>query len=562
MDTGVEAGRYAAFISYSHKDAAAARALHARLERYRIPKRLVGTPGDHGPVPAGLTPIFRDRDELPAAGDLSEKVRGALAASDSLVVLCSPYSAGSIWVAREIAAFRELNPDRPILAAVVAGEPSECFPAGLGGTDAAGAAVEPLAADLRKAGDGRRLGFLKLVAGLTGVGLDALVQRDAARAMRRVTAVTLTALAATLVMAVLTVIAFTARQEADRQRAGAEGLVEFMLTDLREKLKGVGRIDVMDSVNQRAFTYYSSQQALNPLPDESLERLARVLHARGEDEISRGNMESALARFREAHAVTAATLARHPDDPKAIFAHGQSEYWIGRVYELREQWPECERQYALYAESTRRVLALAPGNPDYMLERGWGFYNLGIVQLSGTKNPKVAEKQFREAIAWFEKAGRARPDSDAAPAAIADSYGWLAESLRIDGRPKASLAARQDQLRVNAQRLAKDPGNAQRAYQLTLAERAVARGQIAAGDHQLGEALEWRAYSRANALVSRDRNNTEWLLLRTMIACDLVANTSGPRRAALRAEITAASATLGAQGNPRLVHILRCAKIA
>ena len=38
MDTGVETGRYAAFISYSHKDAAAARALHSRLERYRIPK--------------------------------------------------------------------------------------------------------------------------------------------------------------------------------------------------------------------------------------------------------------------------------------------------------------------------------------------------------------------------------------------------------------------------------------------------------------------------------------------------------------------------------------------
>ena len=174
-DPATPAG-YVAFISYSHRDAAIGRWLHRRLETYRMPKRLVGAAGEHGQVPARLTPIFRDRDELPAAGDLSEKVRAALAVSDNLIVVCSPDAAASPWVAKEIETFRELHPDRPIFAAIVEGEPDQCFPPALrdGG-------IEPLAADLRKEGDGRRLGVLKLVAGLAGVGLDALVQRDAAR---------------------------------------------------------------------------------------------------------------------------------------------------------------------------------------------------------------------------------------------------------------------------------------------------------------------------------------------------------------------------------------------
>ena len=79
------AGGYVAFISYSHKDAAVGRWLHRKLEGYRLPKRLAGTQGEDGEVPARLTPIFRDRDELPAAGDLSERVRAALAVSRNLI---------------------------------------------------------------------------------------------------------------------------------------------------------------------------------------------------------------------------------------------------------------------------------------------------------------------------------------------------------------------------------------------------------------------------------------------------------------------------------------------
>ena len=82
-------------------------------------------------------------------------------------------------------------------------------------------------------GEGRRLGFLKLVAGMLGVGLDELVQRDddppAAAAGHRRRRHRSPAWPSTSGLAVT---AIQARDAARDQRREAEGLVAFMLGDL------------------------------------------------------------------------------------------------------------------------------------------------------------------------------------------------------------------------------------------------------------------------------------------------------------------------------------------
>ncbi|WP_373490578.1 TIR domain-containing protein, partial [Parasphingorhabdus sp.] len=309
-----QAVRFRAFVSYSHADAAIAQKLHRKIETYRLPRRLradrITDAGD-----GRLGRIFRDREDLPAAEDLSQSVKQALAESQVLIVICSPDARASIWVAREIELFRSLHPGRPVLAALVRGEPEEAFPALLL------AGSEPLAADLRKQGDGWRLGFLKIIAGIADVPLDALVQRDAARRIRRVMAVTGGALVALVAMIGMTIFAIQSRDEAQRQQAEAEGLVEYMLTDLRAGLKGVGRLDVMTDVNERAMDYYEGQGDLSDMPAESLERRARIFHAWGEDDEKRGDMDEALEKFTKAHRVTETLLNRDPDNPDRIFAH-------------------------------------------------------------------------------------------------------------------------------------------------------------------------------------------------------------------------------------------------
>ena len=168
--------RFRAFLSYSHADAAWAGWLLRRLETYRVPSRLVGTQGAHGLIERRLGKFFRDRDELPSAGDLGVTIREALSDSAALVVICSPTAAQSRWVNAEVEAFQASGRADRVFCFVVGGVPGSvdpaqaCFPPALVRPDANGDPHEPLAADARAEGDGRERAFLKLVAGLLGIG--------------------------------------------------------------------------------------------------------------------------------------------------------------------------------------------------------------------------------------------------------------------------------------------------------------------------------------------------------------------------------------------------------
>jgi hypothetical protein len=547
--------RYKAFISYSHRDAGLGRWLHRRLEGYRLPRRLVGTEGERGPVPARLTPIFRDREELPAAGDLSETVRAALAVSESLIVVCSPNAAASPWVAKEIATFRALHPDRPILAAIAQGEPPECFPHALT------VGAEPLAADLRSGHDGRRLGLLKLVAGLSGVGLDALAQRDAQRRVRRVTYLTAAALAAVLAKAVLTAFAFRERQEAARQRADAEGMVEFMLTDLRTVLKGVGRTDVLAMVNRRALARYRDQD-LARLPGDSLVRRARLLQAIGEDALTTGQMDAAVGAFAEARRVTGEQLARSPDDPQRLLAHARSEYWIGRVYELRQDWAAAQSQYLRYAAATDRLLQKAPGDPAYMVEAASSAVDLGNVQLNGLADPAAAERQYGRAVGWYERAARLGPLPEEVQLSEANAYAWLADSFFVRARWAESLAARRRQYAI-VERLARaHPLNVEAGYRFALAQAAISLSMVKLGDRAGGRRELLAAYRTAGQLADLDRDNAEWRLFRAKTGCFLYYSgltlPPGLSRRGLAKRIVDDGTRLARQHNPREAEIKRC----
>ncbi|MEA3035232.1 MAG: hypothetical protein QOH04_991 [Sphingomonadales bacterium] len=509
---------YRAFISYSHKDAAVGRWLHRRLEGYRLPRRLAGTEGEHGAVPARLTPIFRDREELPAAGDLSERVRSALAASGSLIVVCSPDAAGSPWVAKEIASFRELHPDRPILAAIVEGEPAECFPAAL----TAGGRVEPLAADFRPGRDGRRLGVLKLVAALAGVGLDALVQRDAQRRVRRVTYVTAAALAAVLVMAVLTTMALRERREAQTERAKAEGLVEFMLTDLRERLKGVGRLDVLTAANERALAYYDSDRDPGRLSDESLARRARILQAIAEDDLKRHDTTGALTAYARARDTTAEQVSRAPRDPQRLFEHGTSVGGIGRVHEVRDEWEEAEGSFSQLADLSHRLISLAPRNPEYLMRGASAAIDLGNVCLRYRRDCAGSRRFYERAIGLIDRADSEKPGDRHILLTKANTVAWLADSFYHQGRWQDSLVARQRQ-RAIVERLAEaHPSDVTVSYWLAAAYRGLAYSFERTGARTDARAYLERAATLSARLVRRDPQNQEWATLHAKLQNDLV----------------------------------------
>lgn len=507
--------RYRAFISYSHRDAAFGRRLHGRLERYALPRRLVGRLGRLGPVPARLSPIFRDREELSAAGDLSAEVRAALADSAVLVVVCSPAAAASVWVGKEIETFRALHPDRPVLVALAAGEPGEAFhPALISGGG------EPLAADFRREGDGPRLALLKLAAGIAGVGLDELVQRDAQRRVARVTAVTGVSVAAMLAMGVMTAVALDARAEAERQRAEAEGLVGFMLTDLRERLKGQVRLEVMSIVNQRSLDHFARQD-LSRLPASSLDLRARALHAMGDDDMQRGDFDRALARFRDARRTTAALLASAPNDPRRIYSHAQSEFWVASVHYERGQWADAKVGFQTYSGMIRRLIAMDPASPVYRRELGYSEVNLCVIAGKGDRDFKAALRHCETSLSAIEAALRSRPHDLDLQKAQLNSQAWLADAWRANGDPAKARAIRLDQERLVNQLIAARPDDMDLRETWVVAQRALARLEVGEGNRGGARIRLIAAKAAVEDLVANDPENQNWKELSRKIASQL-----------------------------------------
>ncbi len=192
--------RYWAFLSYSSKDLATCKKLHRQLETYRLPRSLVGRPGRDEPIPKKIFPVFRDREELPLSSDLGDSIREAIRQSRYLIVIGSPSAVESRWVNEEIRYFKSLGRADRIMVLIVEGEPGatenpaatgrECFPPALRfQVDEAGEITsqpsEPMAGDLRKGKDGWTRAFLKLVAGIVGVGFDTLAQRERQRRRKR-----------------------------------------------------------------------------------------------------------------------------------------------------------------------------------------------------------------------------------------------------------------------------------------------------------------------------------------------------------------------------------------
>lgn len=164
---------YFAFISYQRQDEEWAKWLAHELEHYHFPTTLNGHPN----VPKDLRPIFRDIDEL-SAGNLPSQIHKALSNSKHLIVICSPRSAQSKWVNKEIEEYISLGRINSIFPFIIDGKAysknvdEECFPPALRNLPKED---ERLGGNISELG--RDAAVVKIVAGMLGLEFDTLWQR-------------------------------------------------------------------------------------------------------------------------------------------------------------------------------------------------------------------------------------------------------------------------------------------------------------------------------------------------------------------------------------------------
>ncbi len=501
--------RYKAFISYSHRDRKTAEWLHRALETYRAPRAL--TKGRDGASTGALRPIFRDREELSAASNLSEVIRDALDRSDALIVLCSPNSAASRWVDQEVAHVIDRGDVARIVCLITPETPADVtldavLPPALRAALPEG--VEPLAVDLRPDADGRRLARLKIAARLLDVSLDQLVQRDARRRLQVMTAFTAAAVVVSVGMGAMTVVTLKSREVARAQRDETEALVAYMLGDLREQLEPVGRLDVLDGVGGRVLAYYAKSTD-DRLDDKALAQRAKAQTLLGTIREQRADWKGAQDAFAQAAATTHALVQRDPDNGERIFDEAQNVFWLAYMEWRRGDVAGAERGFKRYDELARRLVALDPNRPEWRIEVAYANNNLGTL-LFEQRRPEEALAAFRTALGVFE-AERARgPAGKAKIADGANSRAWAADSLLLMGRPREAYVEREMATKLLAQAVDASPSDKRLAAKSVASRLALARLEL-----DLGRAAQARAHSTTGLeelteLAALDPTNARW----------------------------------------------------
>ena len=179
--------KYFAFISYNSKDTAWGKRVQKKLEHYRMPATLCS---EHGWERKPMNPVFFAPTDIQPGG-LTEELQERLRASRNLIVICSPNSAQSKWVGKEIEYFHSLGRTQNIHFFIVDGTPhsgdpeTECFNPvieNLGLPEILGANIHEK--NYLWPWLNRERAYVQLISKLLGVEFDAIWQRHR-RQLRR-----------------------------------------------------------------------------------------------------------------------------------------------------------------------------------------------------------------------------------------------------------------------------------------------------------------------------------------------------------------------------------------
>ena len=183
--------KYFAFISYNSKDTAWGKRLQKKLEHYKMPSILCS---QHGWKRRPIKPVFFAPTDIQPGG-LSNELQERLQASQHLIVICSPNSAQSEWVGREIEFFHSLGRSQNIHFFIVDGIPhsgdpkTECFNPiidKLGLPEILGANIHEK--NYRLPWLNKERAYVQLVSKLLGVEFDAIWQRHRRQLIRKLLA--------------------------------------------------------------------------------------------------------------------------------------------------------------------------------------------------------------------------------------------------------------------------------------------------------------------------------------------------------------------------------------
>jgi len=306
----------------------------------------------------------------------------------------------------------------------------------------------------------------------------------------------------------LGVSAMLAKRAAEARRIEAENLMDFMLGDFSDKLRPLGRLDLLENVSGKALQYVSGSDAADLAP-AALTLRAKGLQTIAEVSRSRGDSKQALAALAKAHDILIRQSSMAPGDLQVLKNLGENAYWVAQIHKDRGDWDAAETALRGYLDYAYRLNRLDPANPEWWVEQSYAHNNLGsLAQARG--RPTAAAPQFTASIALKRRALERMPDSTSVAAELADSYSWLATTRESLGELQAAERLYAQEMALIRQLHERFPSESMWTYRLVRALQHRAMNKLAQGEDAQALTDYEEAKRLFTPLVYKDKSNRAW----------------------------------------------------
>ncbi len=299
-----------------------------------------------------------------------------------------------------------------------------------------------------------------------------------------------------------------AEHQAQQRRQQADDLLSFMLGEFADKLRPIGRLELLDSVGTKALSYLSANEGLSP--QERLQR-AKALTVLGEVRVSKRDMEGAREPL-----VAAQALLEGPPPSKEMAgawykAQGAAAFWEGHSYFVKRDFNRALPAIERYVTDTKEWLESEPDNLDALAELSYAQNSLGSVKLESA-DINGAAGSFRESIELKRKVLEKAP-KEKVPALrmeLADSMSWLATALDWKGKTPEALQMFTEAIAVIQDVRRDAPPNGLWAYREAIMHRWAAIASFKLGNHVATVKHVDAAVKLMDALQAQDPTNKNW----------------------------------------------------
>jgi serine/threonine-protein kinase len=228
-----------------------------------------------------------------------------------------------------------------------------------------------------------------------------------------------------------------AEQQAEQRRRQSDDLLTYMLGDFADKLRPIGRLELLDSVGGKALDHL--RDSASARPQERLSR-AKALTVIGEVRVTRRDLDAALEPLRVARTL----LEGDPPEPALIApwrkAQGAAAFWMGHTLLLKRDQQAAIKALDDYRAVSQRWLEALPQDADAVVELSYAQTNLGSAALT-MGQVKEAELAFSRSIELKRRALEALDPErrDAPTAELANTLSYLGRALLWQGELSAAL---------------------------------------------------------------------------------------------------------------------------